>query len=298
MFSIVDNSPMKKHKLIKKLEAPLPKGYKYFHKYFQEFIDTKKDGLTPLNAGRYLQKYCEKKVGLSSKSNCKKAIIHIVKLTLFRERIQEQEVYYREVLKMFKIRLIPKVVMASDVPTSEDIRLAKENSHIKVNLIIDFINITCLRIKESVSVKLSSCRFNKVSQGYSIKFVRKGGNEFETWIPKELYDRIIIEYGSTVYLFQSPQSDKQHLAVGTVQKWLRDASKFTTKPVRPHLIRHKSTNEIVKENPHIPLYQLCKNFGHTESTFRKHYLIEESTDVAAINKQHYLNLKESERNSK
>lgn len=289
---------MKKHKLIRKLEAPIPKGYKYFHIYFQKFIDTKKDGLTPLNSLRYLQKYCEKKVGLSSKSNCRKAIIHVVRLTLLRERIQEHEIFYREVLKIIKIRLIPKVVMPSDVPSPEDIRLAKENSAIKANLIIDFINITCLRIKESVSVKLSSCRFDQTSQGHFIKFVRKGGNEFETWIPKELYDRIIIEYGSTNYLFQSPQSDKKHLAVGTVQKWLRDASKFTTKPVRPHLIRHKSTNEIVKENPHIPLYQLCKNFGHTEKTFRDHYLIEETTDVALINKKHYLNIRDLERKIK
>lgn len=70
---------MKKRKIIKKLESPLSDGYKYYGKHFQEYIDSCKEGLTELTATRFLQSYCTKrKVGLSSKSNCKKAIISIL----------------------------------------------------------------------------------------------------------------------------------------------------------------------------------------------------------------------------
>jgi integrase len=290
---------VRKSKLIFKLEKPLSKGYKYFGVDFQEFINKKKDGLTPLNALRYLQHYSEtNQVGNSSKSNCKKAIVNIVRLTLMKNKRLEQEIYYREALKIFKIRLPTKTVMKSDIPTSEDLRLAKENSHIKVQLLIDFVSTTSLRIGEIVRIKVSSCRFNDIDNGYSIKFIRKGGNEFETWIPKQLYQRIVIEYGSTNWLFQSPYTDKSHLAIGTAQKWLRDASKFTTRPVRPHLIRHKSINEVISENPGIPLFQLCEAFGHSEATLKKYYLIKDKVDITAINKQHYLKFKKSERTSK
>lgn len=285
-----------KHKKIRTLEKPLSKNYKYYGRYYQEFIDKTKEGLTELNSVRFLEWYCRtRKIGQSGKDNCRKAIIHINKLTLFREKLLHLEIYFRQALKIYKIQRKTKTVMPNDVPTPEDLKLAKENSRIKVNLFIDFVSTTCLRLGEAINIKLSQCRYDKISQGYSIKFVRKGGYEFETWIPKELYDRIIIEYASTVWLFQSPFTEKSHLTAGTAQKWLRDASKFTTRPIRPHLIRHKSINEIIEENPGIPLYKLCDAFGHSEATLKAYYLNKDKVDVTAINKNHYKNLKESER---
>ena len=285
-------------KTLKILEPPLSRNYKYYGIHFQKFLDQKKDGLTPNNALRFLQNYSETRtIGMSSKSNLRKAIIHIVRLTLFRARIQEQEIYYREALKLFKIRLVTKTVMSNDIPTPEDLRLAKENSDIRLALLIDFINTTSLRVTETIKIKLSNCRFEKISQGYSIRFLRKGGYEFETWIPKELYENIVIEFGSTIWLFQSPVSTKKHIAVGTVQKWMRDASKFTTRPIRPHLIRHKSINEVIKENPQIPLHELCED-AFSEATVKKYYLVKANVDVTAINKQHFENYKNLERESK
>jgi integrase len=282
-------------KRIYKLEPPLSFSYKYFGIHFQKFIDKKKDGLTPINAVRYLQEYSNKrKIGLSARSNLRKAIIHIVRLTLFKHKMQDQEIYYREALKMFKVRKPLKTVMAGDIPTPEDLQVAKENSHIKVALFISFVSVTCLRIGEVVRIKLINCRYDKLSDGYTIKFIRKGGYQFETWIPKELYNNIVFEYGSTVWLFQSPYTDKTHLNAGTAQRWLRQASKYTSRPIRPHLIRHKSINEVVKENPHIPLHVLCDAFGHSESTLKAYYLNKDKVDVTAINKKHYLNLKKSE----
>lgn len=289
----------KNTKQITILEKPLSKGYKYFGIYFQKFIDKQKKGLTPLTATRYLQHYIDNnKVGLSSKNNCRKAIIHIVKLTLVREGCLEQIAYYREALKIIKIRHVTKTVMPPDVPTHRDVKLAKINSPIKPQLLIDFINITALRLGEVIRIKLTQCRYDEISNGYSIKFVRKGGNDFYTWIPKELFDRILIEFDSTIWLFQSPYTSKSHLTHGTAQKWLRDASRFTTRPIRPHLIRHKAINEIVEENPHIPLHILCEAFGHSEKTLKAYYLNKGKTDVTEINKKHYLTLRENERNQK
>lgn len=289
---------MKKRKIIKKLESPLSDGYKYYGKHFQKYIDSCKEGLTELTATRFLQTYCTKrKVGLSSKSNCKKAIIHIVKLTLIREKKLELETYFRQALGLIKINLQPKAVKPTDVPTPRDLRMAKDNADIRLACIIDFINTTCLRIKEVLSTKLSYCRYDNLSTGYIIEFTRKGGNKHKTWIPKELYDRIVIEFNSKIYLFQSPFHTDRHIAVGTVQRWFRNVSRFTEKPLRAHLIRHKATNEIVKENPNIPLYTLCENFGHSESTFVKHYLIKENSDVTNINKKHFIESRNKEKES-
>lgn len=288
--------PSNLKKTILVLEQPLSKGYYYYGIHFQAFLDKRKDGLTPLNSVRFLEEYSRKrKHGNSGRNNLRKAIIHIVKLTLMRERIQHEEIYYREALKIYKIRQITKTVTPNDVPTPEDIKLAKSNSPIRVNLVIDFVNITTLRIGESVSALLANCRFDKPSKGYIIKFVRKGGNIFETWIPKELYDRIVVEFGSTVFLFQSPYSDKRHISPASVQRWLRNASKFTTRPVRPHLIRHKAINDIIKENPQIPRHILCDVFGHTEATNKGYYANEEKADVSEINRNHYYKLREMER---
>lgn len=286
---------MKKHIVIKNLEPPTVESYKYTFRHLEKFAKTHK-GLTPIKFYRFLHKYSnERKLGLSAKSNLRKMVLHVIKLSLIKMRQIEYEAYFQQAVKLFKIRYITKTVMPSDVPTPEDIQTVKDNAHIMCALLVDFINTTCLRIAETVNIKLSQCRFNKVSNGYDIKFTRKGGYEYETWIPKELYDSIVIEYGSTTFLFQSPYYNDRPIHTCTAQRWLRKASTFTIRPVRPHLIRHKGINEVVKENPHIPLYILAELFGHLEKTLKGTYLNVPELDIPAINKKHYTILKESQR---
>ncbi len=283
---------MKKQIIIKKLQPPLVDCYKYTFPYLEEHAKRNK-GLRPIQALEFLHKYSnERKLGLSAKGNLQKMVKHVIKLSLLKMRQMEYEGHFYDAIKLFKVRKIAKTVMPGDVPTPEDLDTAKEHLEIKAHLLMDFINTTCLRIAESVNVKLSNCTFNRITQGYTIKFTRKGGYERETWIPKELYDRIVIEYGSTAFLFQSPYSTNKHLHTCTAQRWLRKASKFTIRPVRPHLIRHKGINEVVKENTTIPLYVLSELFGHTEMTLKKYYLNPPELNIPEINQRHYSKLKE------
>ena len=191
-----------------------------------------------------------------------------------------------------------KTVMPMDVPTDTDLNVAKKNSHKRLSLLIDFINTTSLRIGEALSARIDQCKYNELSHGYSIRFFRKGGYIYETWIPKELYLNIVVEYDSQIFLFPSPLSRERPIRRGTVQRWLRNVSKFTNTPLRPHLLRHKSINDIVRDNKNIPLQVLCKVFGHSEKTLRSYYLNPPEVDVAKINKNQYQNSKKSERNSK
>ncbi|MBP6740377.1 MAG: tyrosine-type recombinase/integrase [Leptospiraceae bacterium] len=283
------------------LEKPLCKAYNYTYNYFQSFLETTAEDhkLTPLNALRFLQHYsATHELGLSAKDNLKKALVHIIKLTLLKQNALEQEALYRQAMRMFKVKKMVKTVMPMDVPTSKDLNEAKKNSHKRLSLLIDFINTTSLRIGEALSTRIDQCKYSDLSNGYAIRFIRKGGHTYETWIPKELYVNIVVEYDSKIFLFPSPLSKERPIRRGTVQRWLRIASKFTDTPLRPHLLRHKSINDIVRDNKHIPLQVLCKVFGHSEKTLRSYYLNPPEIDVAKINRTQYQNSKKSERNSK
>ncbi|MBK8399513.1 MAG: hypothetical protein IPL26_30260 [Leptospiraceae bacterium] len=63
--------------------------------------------------------------------------------------------------------------MSNDIPTHGRLTTSKEISDIRLALLIDFINTTSLRITETIKIKLSNCRFEKISQGYSIRFYEK-----------------------------------------------------------------------------------------------------------------------------
>lgn len=150
-----------------------------------------------------------------------------------------------------KLKAPPKMVMYDRIPTVHDVEeLLRANIADDIKLYVLFIYSTGLRRSEALSIKLDKCNIKRDS--VFVDVMGKGNRNRTIYFPLWIYKKIIREFDSKVYLFQSPKFSTQSINGDTMT---RKVAKVTKEVLGisfgSHMFRHAFITEMLENGSHL-----------------------------------------------
>lgn len=142
-------------------------------------------------------------------------------------------------------------------PSSEEVeRFIRDCKDKKVALLVEFLASTGLRIAEALGILLSDIEAN--AKHVRIRISGKGRKERHVMVPKELIERIVKRFKSTVWLFE--HNGKQYSRVSVCNRLRYLTVLNLGKQYTPHAFRHYFATLWI---PKIGLKKVANYLGHS-----------------------------------
>lgn len=145
-----------------------------------------------------------------------------------------------------------------EIPSPEEMRRLLAHAPKRLSLIMEFLLFSGARISEALNVRLGDLKKNK---GHITVTLRgKGGKERKAYIPRNLYDRIVVEFDdhNRQYLFQHHGRKYSRNSVANMVK--QHSLRIIGKDISPHDIRHRLGTDMTKE---YGLWSASSYLGHS-----------------------------------
>lgn len=148
-----------------------------------------------------------------------------------------------EFLKKIKLKKVhSRTVSEEDIPTQEEVQILFASAPTRLGLMMEFLLYTGARISEALNVTFGDVRKQKAS--VVIRLRGKGNKERKVYLIRDVYDRIVKEFGGKEYLFE--HHGKQYSRTAVTNR-IRDLSlKTIGKAISAHDLRHRIGTDMTK----------------------------------------------------
>lgn len=160
-----------------------------------------------------------------------------------------------------EIRVNPDKVLSPE--KIEELRKAADP---RLALMIEFLRDTGSRVTEMLTAGLGKVR----KDGVEIQLIGKGQKMRSVRIEKDLYNRILREFGGTTYLFEHQGKQYNRISVTDRLRKLSGELWGRESKISAHVLRHSFITEALRQN--VPIEQVADYVGHAspDTTHRQY----------------------------
>ena len=172
-----------------------------------------------------------------------------------------------------EIRAVKKAPPEVEVISSEERAKLFEALPLRVRLVAETLYVTGARVSEVLGVRRDQVKTNG---SVELRLYGKGGKERSSRIPADLYRRILKEFPSGTYLFESYKG--QHFHREYISREIaRAARRVLGRSVSAHVLRHSRATDLLASTHRIKA--VSRLLGHSdEATTLKYYVKDSFND--------------------
>lgn len=172
-----------------------------------------------------------------------------------------------------QIQRVKKAPPEVSVVTPEERVQLLEALPLRVRLVAETLYITGARMSEILGVRRDQVKTNGAVE---LRLYGKGGKERAARIPEELYKRILEEFPTGTFLFESYK--KQHFTREYISREIsRAAQRVLGRSVSAHVLRHSRATDLLASTHRIKA--VSRFLGHSdEATTLKYYVRDSFND--------------------